>query len=97
MGLATALERAGNENLKPMEQSKPISTEEARNALKFITTVGEIIQSAGAIPSGHLYAMLMDKISLETYDSMIQLLIRSNVVRQTNSHELVWTGSKGAR
>lgn len=45
-------------------------------------TVQEIITGAGSqgIPSGHLYAMLMTYMDLQTYQTMIGLMVKAGGV-----------------
>lgn len=61
--------------------------------LNFIRLVGEAIYEAGpaGIPSGHLYAMLVGKVSLDTYQYAIGILKDAGVVTE-QSHLLRWTG-----
>ena len=55
--------------------------------------IAEAIREMGSVPSGHLYAHLMSQMSLESYEAILALLIRSGVVRRESSHLLVWTGT----
>ena len=53
-------------------------------AIELARVACEAVRTApsGTLPSGHLYALLMPSgISLETYQSMLGLLVRSGVVR----------------
>jgi len=49
-------------------------------------TVQEIIKGAGSqgIPSGHLYAMLMAYMDLQTYQTMIGLMVKAGGVTLQN-------------
>lgn len=58
-------------------------------ALGIIQAVAEAIRSLGSVPSGELYAQLMGKLTLEQYNQIIDILIRSGVVKQS-SHVLTW-------
>jgi hypothetical protein len=53
----------------------------------------DAIHAAGTdgIPSGHLYAMLMDKMSLGIYNALIDALVAVKRVRRTSSHLLMAT------
>jgi hypothetical protein len=53
--------------------------------------VAEAIRELGSVPSGHLYAQLMDKMSLETYTAVIQVLKNTKLVEEKN-HLLTWIG-----
>ncbi len=46
----------------------------------------EAIEAMGerGVPSGHLYAHLMGKMSLGTYESIISALVKAGKVRQAN-------------
>jgi len=35
-------------------------------------------------PSGHLYAQLMDKMDLPTYENLIDLMVKHNLLTQKN-------------
>ena len=71
-----------------------MSTEaELMKALEIAKIALETITDAGpkGIPSGHLYAVMMPVFqSLETYESMIGLLIRSGLIER-NNHVLTRT------
>ena len=41
------------------------------------------IIDAKSIPSGHLYAIVMNKISIETYDALIAQLIKAGMISQS--------------
>jgi len=64
-------------------------------AVEILRAVAEMIQSVGQIPSGQLYALLMGKMDIETYERMISTLIGAGLIRRERSHMLVWIG--GAR
>jgi len=58
-------------------------------ALILVTVIYEAIKEAGSegIPSGHLYSMIMDKVSLEIYQEIISVL--KDVGKITDSHHLL--------
>lgn len=70
------------EKLKTMENAK----EKVQAAIELARAVVDVIKGAGeeGIPSGHLYAMVCGKLSLETYNSLIDLLKRSKLVTERN-------------
>lgn len=43
------------------------------------------------MPSGELYARLADKMDIHTYQSLIDLLTRSKLIR-VDSHLIQWIG-----
>ncbi len=61
-------------------------------ALECIKALADAIKSLGSVPSGHLYAGLMGKLSLDQYNQMIGILTRSGLVELTPSHVLNWKG-----
>jgi len=63
---------------------------QAQQALAVIQILGSAIKEAGEIPSGTLYAMVMGKISYETYTSAIALLVRQGIIKESN-HLLTWS------
>lgn len=67
-----------------------------RLVIEVTAAVYEAISSAGArgIPSGHLYAALMDRVSLEAYESCIAALVRTGLVQRAN-HVLTATAPSG--
>lgn len=69
-----------------------ITQAQTREGLRLILAVSETIREAGEIPSGHLYAMLLDRLTLNAYDAMIAILIRGKLVEQDRSHMLRWIG-----
>ena len=69
----------------------PAPTEtDARKALMLAITTAEAIRTAGQIPSGTLYALLMGQMSLAYYEALIDHLVRSGLIRKDDSHLLTW-------
>jgi len=46
---------------------------EGRAAMQIVLAVSETIRDLGRVPSGHLYAQLMGRMSLETYNLIIDI------------------------
>lgn len=68
-----------------------VTREQIGAALEKIKIVGQCIQAAGEIPSGHLYAQLMAKgMELAEYEKIIGLLVRGGIVVQERSGLLKW-------
>lgn len=63
--------------------------------LGFIQIVADAIQEAGphGIPSGHLYAVMMHAVNLQTYTYAIDILKESGAVTE-QFHRLFWTGKR---
>lgn len=55
-----------------------------RAAVAFLQLLADCIKQSGpmGIPSGHLYAMVMDKISLEVYTLAIEKLKELGVIEE---------------
>lgn len=67
--------------------------QDIRRSMMLVVAIGNAIQEAGSIPSGHLYAMLCGKLDINTYNTAIAILIKSKVVKSEN-HLLIWIGPK---
>ena len=48
--------------------------------VQVIAAVADCIREVGAVPSGHLYAILMAKMDLDTYQAIIRTLVRAGLV-----------------
>lgn len=60
-------------------------------ALGVAVAVAEVIRGAGSIPSGHLYAQVMGRMSLASYEAIIRGLKGAGLVSE-RAHMLTWTG-----
>lgn len=60
-------------------------------AVEIMKAVAEAIKEAGSIPSGHLYAQLMGKMSLGSYEKMIDAMQRMGLVK-VDDHLLTYVG-----
>jgi len=56
-----------------------------------VLAIAEAIATAKEIPSGHLYAAVMSKMTLDQYHACIAVLVRGNLVRE-QYHVLTWIG-----
>lgn len=67
-------------------------------ALEIAKAIGDAIKELGSVPAGHLYARLMGKMTLQTFDSCIGLLVRSGVCKRDNPDSendlIVYCGGK---
>jgi hypothetical protein len=69
-------------------------TKDQRTAVvELIAAVAEVIRTAGEIPSGHLYAAMMGKVDIHTYNAILSTLKGSKLVVEKN-HLLTWVGPK---
>lgn len=62
-----------------------------RATMHIVLALAETIREAKEIPSGELYAILCGKLSLESYNRVIQCLLNTGLVKQKN-YLLTWTG-----
>ena len=60
-------------------------------AIQATAAIAETIRELGSIPSGHLYAQLLGRMSHETYASIIALLKRAELVSESGN-VLRWIG-----
>lgn len=70
-----------------------VTKEEARAALEIVMAVGDAIKELGEVPSGHLYARLMGRMNLDTYNRIIGTLKGAGLVSEEN-HLLSWVGPR---
>jgi hypothetical protein len=68
-----------------------VTKEQVAAALMATAAIGEAIRDLGSVPSGELYARLMDRLSLESYQAAIGVLKRAGLVEE-KGHVLRWTG-----
>lgn len=60
-------------------------------ALGMTVAVAETIRELGSVPSGHLYAQLMNKVDLVGFESLIRNLKNAGLVSES-AHMLTWIG-----
>lgn len=79
--------------LEKKQRDKQRATEQVAVMLKLIGIVADAIREAGdkGIPSGHLYAMMVHKVPLQTYQYAIGILKDAGAVTE-EFHLLRWTG-----
>lgn len=66
------------------------ATDRARVAsLSIVQAVAEAIRELGSVPSGHLYAQLMGKLTLDQYTQIIDVLKGAGLVTESG-HLLTW-------
>lgn len=70
------------------QRATPAQVKAAFSATLAIT---EAIRECGQIPSGHLYARLCDRMSLEAFEKMTRLIVGSGLVEKRGDL-LVWIG-----
>jgi hypothetical protein len=67
------------------------TTTQLVDAIQATAAIAEAIRTVGTIPSGHLYAQVLGRMTYETYTSVIALLKRAELVAETSS-VLRWVG-----
>ena len=71
------------------EQDKARLTE----LIVVMMAIADTLKELGSAPSGHCYAAVMDKVSLDTYNAIIQKLKDSGKVVE-HHHLLIWVGPR---
>ena len=69
-----------------------VTKTEVKAAFGILQAVAEAIREPGEVPSGHLYASLMSKLSLAQFDQVLGILKGAGLVRESNAHLLTWIG-----
>ena len=67
--------------------------EEVRAVFDVLAAMLEVIRTKGEIPSGELYAWVMGKMDIRTYEAMIATIKRTGLVVEKNDL-LMWVGPK---
>lgn len=60
-------------------------------AFELVVIVGQAIRELKEIPSGHLYAQLMGKLTLSQYESILNTLKRAKMIK-IEYHLITWIG-----
>lgn len=68
-----------------------MNDQQRKSLLTVLNILADAIKEAKDIPLGHLYAMLMGKIGLNTYQFMISVLKSQGLVSE-QAHLLTWVG-----
>lgn len=67
----------------------PTQTAAAFNA---VAAISEAIRELGSVPSGELYARVASHLDLKSYQAIIDLLKRCDLVRESKARMLTWIG-----
>jgi hypothetical protein len=70
---------------------KMVTKESVLAALEATVAIGQAIRELGSVSCGELYATLMGVISLETFRGALDILKRTNLVRES-ANQLTWVG-----
>jgi hypothetical protein len=71
-----------------------MTTEMIRSGFALLIAVSDTIRDLGNVPAGTLYAHLMDRMDLASFDAMILTLVNAGLVVRNPSHLLRWVGPK---
>jgi len=66
-----------------------MTKEQVKTAVEIVLAVGDAIRELEEVPSGHLYAHLQGRLTLEEYTRIISILKNAGLVTET-SHLLRW-------
>ncbi len=61
------------------------------STIRVAAAVGDAIRELGEVPSGHLYAQLMGRLSFDSYNHIIGLLKQAGLVSEKHNL-LTWIG-----
>lgn len=65
---------------------------ETKSGVKIIMAIAEAVRASGAIPAGHIYALVCDRLSLEAFARVLDTLKAAKLVEETPAHLLKWVG-----
>lgn len=65
--------------------------EQIKGVIDMTLAVAATIQELKQVPSGHLYAQLMGRITLDDWYIIVNTLKQADVIKESN-HLLIWTG-----
>ena len=68
-----------------------MTKEQVRAGLEIVLAVSDAIRELGEVPSGHLYAHLMGKLSIDDYNKIISILVGAKLITN-QGHLLRWVG-----
>lgn len=74
-----------------MGTSQRVTPAQTKAAFAATIAVTEAIRELGEIPSGHMYARLCDKMSLECWERMEKIIVGTGLVEKRGDL-LVWVG-----
>lgn len=68
-----------------------VTSSQVQAAFQATLAIAEAIRELGEVPNGELYAQVMSKLDLDTYQHIISTLKRSGLVTET-ANLLKWVG-----
>jgi hypothetical protein len=76
---------------KLMEVFMAVTEEQKKAMFEVIKGFAHLIKTLGSVPSGELYARVMGKLSLDSYQAIIGYLEAAELVEVKN-HVITWVG-----
>jgi hypothetical protein len=61
------------------------TSDQVKAAIETIRAIADTIRSLGSIPSGELYARVMQYIPIDSYNRIIDILVNSGLITKTNN------------
>lgn len=68
---------------------KMLTTTEIIKTIEIVKTMGSFIKEKGRMPSGELYAVVMNYIDLQEYNYCISVLVETGIIKVENN-ELIY-------
>jgi endo-1,4-beta-mannosidase len=68
-----------------------MNEQQIEHIMNLVTVIGSGIQKLGGIPSGYLYAQMMDMVSIDEYQLVLATLVKLKVISVKN-HYITWIG-----
>ena len=84
-----------DELMHPNDRAKltGVTNEQIVAAFGILLAIGDTIQALGSVPSGELYARVMGKVDIGTYNAAIDKLKSCDLITES-AHVLTWIGPK---
>lgn len=78
--------------------STPVQTQDSNLAatVQVVQAFAEAIRELSPVPSGEFYAHVCGKVTFDQFTRIIDILVRTNLVRRKDTHILEWTGPQRA-
>jgi hypothetical protein len=71
--------------------------EQLRAGVALIFAVSECIREAQTIPAGLLYVALMDRLTIQSFNSVLDTLKRAELIEEGPDHLIRWIGPERAQ
>ncbi len=69
-----------------------MTTNEIKAGLRIMVAVTEAVRDAGRIGEGLVYAALSSVVTLPAFESLVQQLVGTGLIRREAPNMLVWAG-----